>query len=106
MENKNKTDKVLLTIQSNEALTDSVYKMVLTGDTKAICVPGQFVNLKLDGFYLRRPISVCDYDENSLTIIYKVVGEGTEKMSTMKAGEVIDTLTGLGNGYDTSLSPC
>ena len=104
MENKNKTDKVLLTIQSNEALTDSVYKMVLTGDTKAICVPGQFVNLKLDGFYLRRPISVCDYDENSLTIIYKVVGEGTEKMCTMKAGEVIDTLTGLGNGYDTSLS--
>lgn len=104
MENKNKTDKVLLTIQSNVALTDSVYKMVLTGDTKAICVPGQFVNLKLDGFYLRRPISVCDYDENSLTIIYKVVGEGTEKMSTMKAGEVIDTLTGLGNGYDTSLS--
>ena len=104
MENKNKTDKVLLTIKSNEALTDSVYKMVLEGDVKAICVPGQFVNLKLDGFYLRRPISVCDYDENSVTIIYKVVGEGTEKMCTMKAGEVIDTLTGLGNGYDTSVS--
>ena len=76
----------------------------LEGDVKAICVPGQFVNLKLDGFYLRRPISVCDYDENSVTIIYKVVGEGTEKMRTMKAGEVIDTLTGLGNGYDTSVS--
>ncbi len=104
MENNNKTDKVFLTIKSNEALNSNVYKMVLEGNTKAICAPGQFVNIKLDGFYLRRPISVCDYDENSLTIIYKVVGEGTDKMRTMAEGQVLDILTGLGNGYDTSVS--
>lgn len=103
MENKNKTEKVYLTIQSNEALTQDVYKMVLEGDVKAICTPGQFINLKLEGHYLRRPISVCDYDENSVTILYKVVGEGTLQLSRMNKGEVIDTLTGLGNGYDTSL---
>lgn len=78
--------------------------MVLAGDTSAITAPGQFVNLKLDGFFLRRPISVCDYSENSLTLIYKVVGEGTELMSTLCAGAEIDTLAGLGNGYNTAKS--
>lgn len=88
----------------NEALTDSVYKMVLQGDTSAITAPGQFVNIKLDGLFLRRPISVCDYDEKTLTIIYKVVGKGTAAMAGMKAGEKLDILTGLGNGYDLCLS--
>ena len=88
----------------NEALTDSVYKMVLQGDTTAITAPGQFVNIKLDELFLRRPISVCDYDEKALTIIYKVVGKGTAAMAGMKAGEKLDILTGLGNGYDLSLS--
>ena len=91
-------------IVSNEALTDCVYKMVLGGDTSAITAPGQFVNFRLDGMFLRRPISVCDFDENTLTIIYKVVGKGTEAMSGMCPGTKLDILTGLGNGYDLSLS--
>ncbi len=94
----------IFTILSNEALTDSVYKMVLGGDTSAITAPGQFVNILLDGLYLRRPISVCDYNENTLTLVYKVVGKGTEQMSRKSAGEKLDILTGLGNGYDLSLS--
>ena len=94
----------IFTILSNEALTDSVYKMVLGGDTSAITAPGQFVNILLDGLYLRRPISVCDYDEATLTLVYKVVGKGTEQMSHMVAGKELDILTGLGNGYDLTLS--
>ena len=94
----------IFTILSNEALTDSVYKMVLGGDTTAITASGQFVNIQLSGKFLRRPISVCDYDEKTLTVVYKVVGKGTEQMSTMVTGEQLDILTGLGNGYDLSLS--
>lgn len=90
-------------ILSNEALTDSVYKMVLGGDTSAITASGQFVNIQLEGLFLRRPISVCDYDEKTLTIIYKVVGKGTEAMASMKEGK-LDILTGLGNGYDLTVS--
>ena len=91
-------------IQSNSALTEKVYKMVLSGDTSAITAPGQFVNIQLSGHFLRRPISVCDYDAETLTIIYKVVGKGTATMANMTAGETLDILTGLGNGYDLSLS--
>ena len=91
-------------ILSNTALTDSVYKMVLEGDTSAITASGQFVNIRLTGKFLRRPISVCDYDERSLTIIYKVVGHGTEAMSAMAPGQELDILTGLGNGYDLELA--
>ena len=94
----------IFTILSNEALTDCVYKMVLSGDTTAITAAGQFVNIQLDGMFLRRPISVCDYDESTLTIVYKVVGKGTEAMSAMIPGQKLDILTGLGNGYDLSLS--
>ena len=92
----------VFTILSNTSLTDSVYKMVLGGDTSAITAPGQFVNIQLDGLFLRRPISVCDYARETLTIIYKVVGKGTENMCQMAAGEKLDILTGLGNGYDLS----
>ena len=91
-------------IIANTALTASVYKMVLKGDVSAITAPGQFVNIKLEGLYLRRPISVCDLGGDTLTIIYKTVGKGTEQMSKMQAGEKLDVLTGLGNGYDLSLS--
>lgn len=91
-------------IKSNKKLTDSIYEMVLIGDTSSITAPGQFINIKIDGFYLRRPISICDYDESTITIIYKVVGEGTEVMSKMNAGENLDVLCGLGNGFDTSKS--
>ena len=94
----------IFTIVSNVALTDSVFKMVLEGDTSAITASGQFVNLKLEGMFLRRPISVCDYDGQTLTIVYKVVGKGTEAMSAMTPGTKLDILTGLGNGYDLSLS--
>ena len=94
----------IFTIIRNEALTDYVYKMVLSGDTSAITASGQFVNIQLAGKFLRRPISVCDYDSQTLTIVYKVVGKGTEQMSAMKSGEKLDILTGLGNGYDLSLS--
>ena len=91
-------------IKSNKKLTDSIFEMVLIGDTNSITAPGQFINIKLDGFYLRRPISICDYDDSTITIIYKVVGEGTEVMSKMNSGEKLDVLCGLGNGFDTSKS--
>ena len=94
----------IFTIISNEALTDVVYKMVLEGDTSAITNCGQFVDLRLPEKYLRRPISVCDYDETTLTLIYKVVGSGTQIMAALPVGTKLDVLTGLGNGYDTSLS--
>ncbi len=93
----------IFTIIKNVALTSNVYIMTLRGDTKGISC-GQFVNIKLDGLYLRRPISVCDCEGDVLTLIYKVVGQGTEQMSKMREGESLDLLTGLGNGYDTSLS--
>ncbi len=91
-------------IKSNKKLTDSIFEMVLIGDTSSITAPGQFINIKLNGFYLRRPISICDYDNDIITIIYKVVGEGTEVMSKMNPGEKLDVLCGLGNGFDTSKS--
>lgn len=84
----------------NFALTDTVYSMVLEGDTSALIAPGQFVNIKLDGKFLRRPISVCDFNDKTITIIYKVVGEGTAQMSKMKAGETLNLLVGLGNGFN------
>ena len=94
----------IFTILSNTALTDSVYKMVLSGDTSAITAPGQFVNIQLTGKFLRRPISVCDYEDTTLTIIYTGVGKGPEQMSARAAGEPLDILTGRGNGYDLSLT--
>lgn len=90
-------------IIENVPLTENVYKMTLRGDTSAITAPGQFINIKLEGLFLRRPISVFDCEGNTVTIIYKVVGHGTEQMSRM-FGETLDVLTGLGNGYDTSVS--
>ena len=91
-------------VVSNEALTPLIYRMVLEGDTSALCATGQFVNLKIDGLYLRRPISVCDWDETTITLIYKVVGKGTEIMAKAVPGQEFDVLTGLGNGYDTAKS--
>jgi len=91
--------QVVYEIVENIPLTDAVYKMVLSGDTSAITAPGQFVNIKVHGFFLRRPISVCDYKDGRLTLVYKVVGGGTKALSLMKPGEKLDCLTGLGNGY-------
>ena len=90
-------------IIENTKLVPNVYRMRLKGDTSAITAPGQFVNIKLEGHFLRRPISVCDVEADVLTIIYKVVGKGTEAMSKMQNGR-LDILTGLGNGYDLTLT--
>lgn len=92
--------QVFLKVIKNDRLTTDVYKMILEGDTSGITNSGQFVNIKIDGEFLRRPISVCDYDQNTLTLVYKVVGVGTEKMKDYKSGKVLDVLVGLGNGYD------
>lgn len=94
----------IYSVELNRPLAESIYEMVLKGDTSSLKNPGQFINIKLDGFYLRRPISVCDYDEETITIIYKIVGEGTKAMSLLKEGAVLDILCGLGNGFDTSKS--
>ncbi len=91
-------------IKENKNIAKNVFEMKLMGDTSNLSATGQFINIKLEGFYLRRPISVCDYNRDTITIIYKVVGDGTEAMSHMMPGEKLDILTGLGNGYDTSKS--
>jgi len=90
-------------IIENTQLTATVWQMKLEGDATGITRPGQFVQLKLPEFYLRRPISVCDWTENTITLVYKVVGQGTEAMAKMQPGFEMDVLTGLGNGFDTSL---
>ena len=94
--------ETLLTVLENTRLAEGIYRLRLTGDTSAITAPGQFVNLKLSGFFLRRPISVCDWTEGELTLIYKVLGHGTEAMTRMAPGAELNVLTGLGNGYDVS----
>jgi len=94
----------IYSVTSNIKIAKDVYKMILSGETGAITAPGQFVNIKLDGYYLRRPISICDYDENSITLIYKVVGQGTELMSKFEVLQKLDLLVGLGNGFDISKS--
>lgn len=86
-------------VLSNRPLTADVWEMKLEGDTQYITVPGQFVNIELAGRFLRRPISVCDYDERTLVLVYKVIGEGTRQMSEILPGSVLDLLTGLGNGF-------
>ena len=93
----------LFQVIENTKLAEGVYRMRLSGDTSEVTAPGQFINIKVHGLYLRRPISVCDADENAITIIYKAVGKGTERLAKMEKG-TLDILTGLGNGYDTSKS--
>lgn len=95
--------RVILEVASNRPLTPIVYEMQLTGDTSAVTRPGGFVEISLDGLFLRRPISVCDFDEGRLTLVYKIVGKGTEQMAGLQVGTKIDVLTGLGNGFDTTL---
>ena len=92
----------LFEIIENTALTDKVMRMRLAGDTSAMERPGQFVDIRLESLFLRRPLSVCDWDDESFTILYERVGQGTERMAALSAGERLDVLTGLGNGYDIS----
>ncbi len=94
----------IFTIIINEPLTSTVNRMVLAGDTSAITKAGQFINIKIDGLFLRRPISVCDFDHKTLTILYKIVGKGTQALQKMVASAELDILTGLGNGYETTKS--
>ncbi len=95
---------VKLKLIKQTEIAEDTFEAVLQGDVSDITAPGQFVNIKLDGFFLRRPISVCDVSDDSVTIIYKVVGAGTKKMSESPIGTEWLTLTGLGNGYDTTMS--
>lgn len=97
-------NQVMMKITDNKKIAEKTYFMSLEGDTSAITKPGQFINIKLDGFFLRRPISVCDFENGKLSIIYKVVGNGTKEMSELPVGAELDILSGLGNGYDTSKS--
>lgn len=97
-------NQVMMKITDNKKIAEKTYFMSLEGDTSAITKPGQFINIKLDGFFLRRPISVCDCENGKLSIIYKVVGNGTKEMSELHVGAELDILSGLGNGYDTSKS--
>lgn len=90
-------------IVENRPLTPNVYRITIEGDTQWITRPGQFVNIEIEGLYLRRPISVCDYSQSDITLIYKVVGRGTEAMSRMQAGQTLDVLTGLGNGFNADI---
>ena len=92
--------QVYLTLKENSKIADGTWKMTLEGDVSAVGGSGKFVNIALPGLFLRRPISVCDRSGSMLTLIYKTVGTGTEQLSTMKKGEQLDILTGLGNGYD------
>ena len=94
---------VIFTVKENKKIAKNTYEMRLTGDVEGI-LAGQFVNIKLEGKYLRRPISICDYSEKDITLIYKVVGVGTEQMAEMSEGESLDVLVGLGNGYSTAES--
>ena len=97
------TTESIFTIISNEKIAKNTYKMVLSGTAEG-CAPGKFVNIQIDGFFLRRPISVCDQEGDKLTLVYKAVGKGTEKMAAMTAGEKLNVLAYLGNGYDLSKS--
>lgn len=98
--NEYKKIETVYTVASNDALSHKTRRMVLRGDTSPLLCAGQFVNLQIPGKYLRRPISVSDYDSETLTLVYDVVGEGTAEMSRMAPGTEINTLTGLGNGFD------
>ena len=94
--------EIRCTVLENTALTDAVCRLRLGGDLRAVTAPGQFLELKLPGFYLRRPLSVCDWDAESAVILYKVVGRGTDWLSRCRPGQKLDVLSGLGNGFDVA----
>lgn len=91
-------------ILENEELAPDVHQLILQGDTSAIKCAGQFVDLKLDGHFLRRPFSICDWTDTTLTVVYRTVGKGTAELAGYEPGKMIELLTGLGNGFDTAVS--
>lgn len=97
-----KMKKLYFEVKSNTKIAHDTYEMMLDsmGEHHGISNPGQFVNIKLNGFFLRRPISVCDWDEKGITIIYKTIGAGTHALAEAKKGMLLDILTPLGNGFD------
>ncbi|MEG2003272.1 MAG: dihydroorotate dehydrogenase electron transfer subunit [Clostridia bacterium] len=97
-------NNAIFKIANNVQIAEKIFKITLYGDTSAIVRSGQFVNIKINGFFLRRPISICDYGDGKLVLIYKTVGKGTDALSLMKSGESLDLLCGLGNGYNTETS--
>ncbi|MBE6995832.1 MAG: dihydroorotate dehydrogenase electron transfer subunit, partial [Ruminococcaceae bacterium] len=96
--------KSLFTVEHTRQLTADTYEMILSGDTSAITAPGQFVELELPGKFLRRPISICNWTDDALMLLVKVVGEGTKELVRCVPGTELDTLSGLGNGFDISLA--
>ena len=94
---------MIFTIGENECIAPGVYKMTLEGDARGIYAPGQFVNIEIEGLFLRRPISVCDWGDGWLTLIYKVVGKGTSAMARREKGAELDMLVGRGNGFDADV---
>ena len=97
-------ENVILEIIENKKLSSDVYLMRLKGDLSSIKNPGEFVEIKLDDFYLRRPISVCDYSSSHLDLLYKVLGRGTSEMTEFQVGKKLDVIVNLGNGFDISKS--
>ena len=97
-------NKVTYTIRSSRQLAGDIFEVILEGDTSAITMPGQFVNLDLPGFFLRRPISICDWDESTVKLLVKIAGKGTDMLVHLKSGVELDTLSGLGNGFDFTLA--
>ena len=97
-------EKVILQISSNTQVGKDIYLMRLEGDLSSITNPGEFVEVKLDDYYLRRPISVCDFSSTNLDLLYKVLGRGTKDMFSLEVGTKLDVIVNLGNGFDTSLS--
>ena len=91
-------------ILKNEELAPDVHRLILEGDTSAIAQAGQFVDLKLDGHFLRRPFSICDWNASTLTVVYRTVGKGTAELAGYAPGKMIELLTGLGNGFDSAVS--
>ena len=96
--------KVLFTVMENVIIADRTQRMTLTGDASAIVRAGQFVNVEIEGLYLRRPLSVCDWEAGTVVLVYKVVGAGTRKLARLRPGAALDLLTGLGNGFDAGAS--
>ena len=94
--------KSLFTVEHTRQLTADTYEMVLSGDTSAITAPGQFVEIELPGKFLRRPISICNWTDEALMLLVKVVGEGTKDLVRSVPGTELDVLSGLGNGFDIS----
>ncbi len=95
-------NEVRFTLTENARLAPNVYRLRLAGDASAITAPGQFLELSIPGFFLRRPLSVCDWEDGSVTILYRAVGDGTRALAEMKPGKTIDALCGLGNGFDVT----